>query len=317
MLTADLRDADGATYADLVMPDSERRGEPWLSFFTPEQMTGLLTRHGFTGVRDVRQRDAVSAALWERADLLRPIELSRLCHATWAPGTDACPDRPGGGYGSGMEPDLDALADAELTYAEHGATRGRMPDGYHHLSIAAGIGSGQDVFGLAASALLHWDMHRKAGLRIHASGPSAEPGVVVAQTVGWGPLALTSPCRVLYTVDEPNRRGFGTAPSGHPSRARRRSPSSSARTARCGCGCGRSPGQHDDARGRACGLRHPAVRRGPLRARAAGTGQSGGPSGAPPSGWPGTAAAARNRLGGAGGTVQGQASPGCGWPRCA
>ena len=82
MLTADLRDADGVTYADLVMPDSERRGEPWLSFFTPEQMTGLLTRHGFTGVRDVRQRDAVSAALWERTDLLRPIELSRLCHAT-------------------------------------------------------------------------------------------------------------------------------------------------------------------------------------------------------------------------------------------
>jgi uncharacterized protein (UPF0548 family) len=116
-----------------------------------------------------------------------------------------------------MEPDLDALADAELTYAEHGATRGRMPDGYHHLSIAAGIGSGHDVFGLAASALLHWDMHRKAGLRIHASGPSAEPGVVVAQTVGWGPLALTSPCRVVYTVDEPNRRGFGygTLP-GHP-----------------------------------------------------------------------------------------------------
>jgi len=82
MLTADLRDADGVTYADLVMPDSERRGEPWLSFFTPEQMTGLLTRHGFTGVRDVRQRYAVSAALWDRTDLLRPIELSRLCHAT-------------------------------------------------------------------------------------------------------------------------------------------------------------------------------------------------------------------------------------------
>src|SRR6185369_2607030 len=82
MLTADLRDADGVAYADLVMPDSVRRGEPWLSFFTPEQMTGLLTSHGFTGVRDVRQRDAVSAALWERTDLLRPIELSRLCHAT-------------------------------------------------------------------------------------------------------------------------------------------------------------------------------------------------------------------------------------------
>ena len=78
-----------------------------------------------------------------------------------------------------MEPDLDALAEAELTYAEHGATRGPLPDGYHHLSLAAEIGSGQAVFDLAASALLHWDMHRKAGLRIHASGLLVELGVVV------------------------------------------------------------------------------------------------------------------------------------------
>ena len=261
------------------MPDSERRGEPWLSFFTPEQMTGLLTRHGFTGVRDVRQRDAVSAALWERTDLLRPIELSRLCHATvGARGLTWPHDRPGGGYGSGMEPDLDALADTELTYAEHGATRGRMPDGYHHLSIAADIGSGQDVFGLAASALLHWDMHRKAGLRIHASGPSAEPGVVVAQTVGWGPLALTSPCRVVYTVDEPNRRGFGygTLP-GHPESGEE---AFAVELGPDGRGAAAAPlvlpaGEPDDARGRARGLRHPAVRRGPLRARAAGAGQPG------------------------------------------
>ncbi len=124
---------------------------------------------------------------------------------------------PAAGTVPGMEPDLDALAGAELTYPEHGATRGRMPDGYQRLSMAADIGSGQATFDLAASALLHWDMHRKAGLRIHASKPSAEPGVNVAQTVGWGPLAMTSPCRVVYTVDEPGRRGFayGTLP-GHP-----------------------------------------------------------------------------------------------------
>jgi uncharacterized protein (UPF0548 family) len=116
-----------------------------------------------------------------------------------------------------MEPDLDELAGAELTYAEHGATRGVLPDGYHHLSIAADIGTGQAAFDLAASALMHWDMHRKAGLRIYASGPSAEPGVNVAQVVGWGPVAQISSCRVIYTVDEPARRGFayGTLP-GHP-----------------------------------------------------------------------------------------------------
>jgi len=116
-----------------------------------------------------------------------------------------------------MEPDLEALANAELTYPEHGATRGPLPDGYRHLSIVAEIGTGQAAFDLSASALLHWDMHRKAGLRIYASGPSAEPGVDVAQVVGWGPLTQVSPCRVVYTVDEPSRRGFayGTLP-GHP-----------------------------------------------------------------------------------------------------
>jgi methyltransferase (TIGR00027 family) len=82
ILTAGLRDADGNSYAGLVMPDSERRGEPWLTFLTPQEMAGLLTSHGFTGLRDVSQRDAVSAELWDRSDLLHPIELSHLCHAT-------------------------------------------------------------------------------------------------------------------------------------------------------------------------------------------------------------------------------------------
>jgi uncharacterized protein (UPF0548 family) len=45
----------------------------------------------------------------------------------------------------------------------------------------------------------------------------AEPGVVVAQGAGLGPVQVVAPCRVVYTVDEPGRRGFGygTLP-GHP-----------------------------------------------------------------------------------------------------
>jgi uncharacterized protein (UPF0548 family) len=41
----------------------------------------------------------------------------------------------------------------------------------------------------------------------------------VVLRAGWGPLRLTIPCRVVYTVDEVNCRGFayGTLP-GHPER---------------------------------------------------------------------------------------------------
>jgi uncharacterized protein (UPF0548 family) len=127
-----------------------------------------------------------------------------------------------GGYGAGVKTVLETLADAELTYPEQGATRGDMPDGYDHLSIAAEIGEGQVAFHRAAGALMHFDMHRRAGLRIDATGPAAAPGVTVAQTVGLGlgkvvPIQVVAGCRVVYTVDEPARRGFGygTLP-GHP-----------------------------------------------------------------------------------------------------
>jgi hypothetical protein len=82
MLTADLRDADGSAYADLVMPSAAEWGEPWLSFFTPGQMSGLLTGHGFAEPAHIRQREAISPALWQRTDALHPIELSVLAHAT-------------------------------------------------------------------------------------------------------------------------------------------------------------------------------------------------------------------------------------------
>jgi methyltransferase (TIGR00027 family) len=80
MLTEDLRDEDGRSYADGVGTVAAERGEPWLSFFTPEAMSELLIEKGFTGITHVRQRDA-DPALWRRTDALRPAELSVLAHA--------------------------------------------------------------------------------------------------------------------------------------------------------------------------------------------------------------------------------------------
>lgn len=102
-----------------------------------------------------------------------------------------------------------------LTYPEAGATRDDLlPTGYHHVHRDVRIGTGAAVFDRAADRLLSWDVHRAAGFAVTGS-PSAIPGATVTLRL----LTLRIPCQVVYTVDEPGRRGFayGTLP-GHPER---------------------------------------------------------------------------------------------------
>lgn len=109
---------------------------------------------------------------------------------------------------------------APLTYDELGATRaGALPDGYDHVQRDVSVGNGPKVFERAAVALFSWRMHEEAGLSVIHSGGTAASGIVVVLRAGWGPLRLRIPCRVVYTVDEPDCRGFGygTLP-GHPER---------------------------------------------------------------------------------------------------
>jgi uncharacterized protein (UPF0548 family) len=112
---------------------------------------------------------------------------------------------------------LTALATAPLTYPESGATRGPLPPGYHHLTRRRVLGHGAPAFEGAVTGLFGWEVHRRAGLSITASSPTAATGCVVWQGIGLGPLRIGAPCRVVYVVDEPDRRGFayGTLP-GHP-----------------------------------------------------------------------------------------------------
>ncbi len=111
----------------------------------------------------------------------------------------------------------DRLASAELTYREVGATSGYLQAGYHHLARSVSLGRGRQVFTRAGDAVLAWQVQLGAGLRVSASARTAAPGAVVVLGLGIGPLRLQAPCRVVYTVDEPRRRGFayGTLP-GHP-----------------------------------------------------------------------------------------------------
>ncbi|MEP6761482.1 MAG: DUF1990 domain-containing protein [Sporichthyaceae bacterium] len=114
-------------------------------------------------------------------------------------------------------PDLAELADQDVTYPEVGATAGDLPDGYRPVVRRAALGHGQATFQRCATALMTWEVHRASGIEVWASHSPAQPGTMVSQRLGLGPLGIVAPCKVVYVVEEADRRGFayGTLP-GHP-----------------------------------------------------------------------------------------------------
>jgi len=106
-----------------------------------------------------------------------------------------------------------ALAEISFSYDTIGATRGDLPDGFHHIRREVLVGSGRECFTAAATQVMGWQMQRRAGVLVDSSTPAATVGSLVK--VGVGPVSGV--CRVVYEIDEPNRRGFayGTL-QGHP-----------------------------------------------------------------------------------------------------
>ena len=110
--------------------------------------------------------------------------------------------------------DVERLSRQPFTYSPVGATRGSTyPPGFHRLDVTAEVGRGDAEFAQAAETLMTWRMHAGAGLRVAASSPRVQDGAVVRCRLG--PLRI--PCRVVWVLDAPTRRGFayGTLP-GHP-----------------------------------------------------------------------------------------------------
>jgi uncharacterized protein (UPF0548 family) len=99
---------------------------------------------------------------------------------------------------------LSDLAGRPLTYVEVGATAAHLPPGYHHVRLSAPIGTGRDRFEQAAGTVMRYGMLRGAGLRVTATTEVAEVGTDVLGRLG----PFSAPCRVVYVVDELNRRGF-------------------------------------------------------------------------------------------------------------
>ncbi|MGV0627369.1 DUF1990 family protein [Mycolicibacter minnesotensis] len=102
--------------------------------------------------------------------------------------------------------DLNTLRRLPLTYSEVGATAGTLPSGYHHLDLTAPIGRGRKRFEEAGEAVLRWGMHRGAGMGVRVEADSEVAAVDTVALVRVG--LMSAPCRVVYVVSEPDRRGF-------------------------------------------------------------------------------------------------------------
>lgn len=104
-----------------------------------------------------------------------------------------------------------------FTYPDVGATRTTPPAGFHAFAHRRRIGHGRALFERGAEHILGFGMQKGVGIFGASSTPIAHEGTEITVRMGIGPAAISAPCRVVYVLDEPNRRGFayGTLP-GHP-----------------------------------------------------------------------------------------------------
>jgi uncharacterized protein (UPF0548 family) len=103
-----------------------------------------------------------------------------------------------------------------LTYPEVGATAGELPAGYQHLHASRAVGTGRQLFDQCAETIMTWGVQRGAGLLV-VPGLRVTDGAENRIALRLGPLRTWAPCRVVYVVDEQDRKGFayGTL-RGHP-----------------------------------------------------------------------------------------------------
>ncbi|WP_380281160.1 DUF1990 family protein [Kitasatospora purpeofusca] len=133
------------------------------------------------------------------------------------------PDSPGTARpSSAPERLLLAARAAAPSYREVGATRGtRLPEGYTHLRRRVHLGHGPQVLARAGRFVLGWGCQLGTGFAVYPYAPVEEGATVLLRLalpgIRWPRLVI--PCRVVWTVDEPDRIGFayGTLP-GHPER---------------------------------------------------------------------------------------------------
>ncbi len=150
------------------------------------------------------------------------------------------------------------FTDEPVTYAAVGGTQARdllyyPPTGYRPLERQVRLGSGEERFQTAVTALMTWGVQRgsriavtdaREGTGVHYEGiifkPDGTPermqehrvheavfaddgspyivnGMTAVLKIPFGPFTVSAPIRVVYVIEEPNRVGFayGTL-RGHP-----------------------------------------------------------------------------------------------------
>ncbi|MHA7134636.1 DUF1990 family protein [Oerskovia turbata] len=105
------------------------------------------------------------------------------------------------------------MTQPRTTYPEVGATRAaELPDGYARLRLRHRLSErpySVDDLGRLGEALLTWQVHAAARVRIETSAPVAEVGGRVTTRLGVGPAVLREPCLIVWVEREEQRIGFG------------------------------------------------------------------------------------------------------------
>lgn len=109
------------------------------------------------------------------------------------------------------------LNQAQLTYAEIGATNGVMPAGRVHHEFSEVIGTGREAFESCAAWLEAWNLQRAVGFDVLSSTTKIQKNTIATLSIRLLGLRIQAPCKVVYVVNEESRRGFayGTL-KGHP-----------------------------------------------------------------------------------------------------
>lgn len=111
-----------------------------------------------------------------------------------------------------LEQILAGVAGAPLTYPDVGATvdPDRLPAGYHHVRVIRALGEGDAVFAAAGDGLRSWVLHRGQGFRVLPDDAVVAEGTEVLVDLRLAPAVhAVATCRVVWTIDGPDRVGFG------------------------------------------------------------------------------------------------------------
>jgi len=108
-----------------------------------------------------------------------------------------------------------------LTYDAVGMSLGQVPapDGFREYTASRVVGTGDEAFRNIGYALMHWDVHRAAGLFVQPDVNVVREGDAVSVAVHSAPfLSAVGCCRVVEVIATGRSIGFayGTLP-GHPS----------------------------------------------------------------------------------------------------